>query len=598
VNLDELLARSAIDSFDLHFARSIAAVAKDERAEVLLALALVSREVRNGHVCIDLSRAGDLEAELGGALPDPERWQSILEKSPAVSDPTGRAPLVLSDGRLYLERFYEYEARLAAKLRAKREARTDVDERVLAEGLARLFPEASDQRAAAEGAVRRELVVVTGGPGTGKTSTVVKLVALLLEQAHAAGKPDLRIDLLAPTGKAAARLGQAIGSALASLPVSDRVRAAIPTQGQTIHRRLGVSRSQKKTRFRHHTGSPLGTDVVVVDEASMIDLSLATHLADALAPGTRLVLLGDKDQLASVEAGSVLADLAEPIVAPPPARRARKVSRNQLALDFGGDRAATISASRADSVIELRTSYRYSKESGIGLLAQAVNAGDEDRALAILTDARFADVALRSRRTSRLDADLCELVVGRYGEYLSAADPRERLARFDRFRVLCAHRQGPRGAEETNRDIESLLAARRLIAPAAIYDGKPVLVTRNDYGVGLFNGDVGIVGPDGARLRAWFVTPQGELHAVSIPRLPAHELVYAMTVHKSQGSEFDEVLVVLPDAPSPIVTRELLYTAITRARSRILIDGDPAVVRHAIRHRVERRSGLRDRLWR
>jgi exodeoxyribonuclease V alpha subunit len=597
VNLDELLERSAIDSFDLHFARSIAAVAKDGRAEVLLALALVSREVRNGHVCIDLARTGDLEAELGGALPDPERWQSILEKSPAVSDPSGRAPLVLSDGRLYLERFYEYEARLAAKLRAKRDARTEVDERVLAEGLARLFPEASDQRAAAEGAVRKELVVVTGGPGTGKTSTVVKLVALLLEQAHAAGKPDLRIDLLAPTGKAAARLGQAIGSALASLPVSERVRAAIPTQGQTIHRRLGVSRSQK-TRFRHHAGAPLGTDVVVVDEASMIDLSLATHLVDALAPRARLVLLGDKDQLASVEAGSVLADLAEPIVAAPPVRRARKVSRNQLALDFGDAVAEASSGSRADSVIELRTSYRYARESGIGLLAQAVNAGDEDRALSILTDARFADVALHSRRTARLDTALGELVVARYGEYLSAADPRERLARFDRFRVLCAHRQGPRGAEETNRDIESLLASRRLIAPAAIYDGKPVLVTRNDYGVGLFNGDVGIVGEGDGRLRAWFMTPQAELHPVSIPRLPAHELVYAMTVHKSQGSEFDEVLVVLPEAPSPIVTRELLYTAITRARSRILIDGDPAVVRHAIRHRVERRSGLRDRLWR
>jgi exodeoxyribonuclease V alpha subunit len=598
VNLDELLARSAIDAFDLHFARSIATVAKDDRAEVLLALALVSREVRSGHVCIDLARTSDLEAELGASLPDAERWQSILEKSPAVGDPSGRAPLVLSEGRLYLERFFRYEARLAAQLRHKREARAEVDERVLSEGLARLFPEANDQRAAAEGAVRRELVVVTGGPGTGKTSTVVKLVALLLEQAHARGEPDLRIDLLAPTGKAAARLGQAIGSALATLPVSDRVRAAIPTQGQTIHRRLGVSRAHK-TRFRHHAGAPLATDVVVVDEASMIDLSLATHLVDALPAHARLVLLGDKDQLASVEAGSVLADLAEPIAAPPPpARRGRKVSRNQLALDFGGGVVDAPPALRGDSVIELRTSYRYARESGIGVLAQAVNAGDEDRALAILTGGEFPDVALRSRKTARLDAELGELVARRYGDYLATADPRERLARFDRFRILCAHRQGPRGAEQMNREVEALLVARRAIVPAAIYDGKPVLVTRNDYGVGLFNGDVGIVGLDGARLRAWFTTPEAELHPVSIPRLPAHELVYAMTVHKSQGSEFDEVLVVLPDAPSPIVTRELLYTAITRARTRLTIDGDPAVVRHAIRHRVERRSGLRDRLWR
>jgi exodeoxyribonuclease V alpha subunit len=508
----------------------------------------------------------------------------------AVSPVAGAGgPLVLdAAGRLYLRRYFELEQSLATNLRARAAVELPVDETRLRGDVARLFPPRAEpdwQRVAAVTAVVRGLCVVSGGPGTGKTTMVVRVLALLAGQSS---RP-LRAGLVAPTGKAAARLQEAIRSARATLAIDDALRARIPDATSTIHRLLGARRDS--TAFRYGPENPLPLDLVVVDEASMVDLALMARLVAALPAEARLVLLGDRDQLASVEAGAVLGDVCGPAPGFSAAGRARIASLAEVALPAGRPNASRL----ADCVVLLVESHRFGGASGIGRLAAAVNEGATERVAALLDDPTVPDVTRAEGDTDELVAAALaghaayrELVVG-------GAEPAALFEAFRSFRMLCAHRRGPRGAETLNARITEALDPR-----ADWYPGRPVLVTQNDHALRLFNGDVGIALPDaeaGGRLRVVFEGEAGRLRRIPPLRLPPHETTYAMTIHKSQGSEFDRVLIVLPPDDSRLLTRELLYTGITRARSAVAIWGDDLVLGAAVERRLTRSSGLRDSLW-
>ena len=614
----------AVGPLDLHLARTLGRISGEDDPWVLLAVALASRATADGHVCVDLRQriagplsdaAGETVAEL--TWPTLSTWTAALRSSPilAQEDPLAPAPLVLDDsGRLYLRRYWSYQRDLAASLRARaRGAAEPVDEAALGRSLRRLFPGPSEahvraddvdwQAVAAVVAASGRLTVVSGGPGTGKTSTVVRIVAALAEQALAAGRPAPEVVLLAPTGKAAARLVESVRRAKAGLDSPDDARAAIPEAAATIHRALGA-RLDRPTAFRHDANDPLPADVVVVDEASMVDLALMSKLVAAVRPTARLVLLGDRDQLASVEAGAILGDICagggpERYSAPLRARVAR-VTGADLPLVAG--HVPPTAPGFADSVVTLTRSWRFGTKSGIGALARAVNAGDGAGALAILDDPVFPDVALSPLSDDgRPGAAFAAAVRDGFRGYLAARAPEDRLARLADFRVLCAHRSGPTGVERVNRLVEAILRADgALRGPDGAYEGRPVLVTANDYTLGLFNGDMGVLAADsaaGGALRAFFPAPDGAVRRVLPARLPAHETAWAMTVHKSQGSEFDGVLLLLPAHASRILSRELVYTGLTRARVCVRVFGGRDVIVSAAARRVERASGLQDALW-
>lgn len=593
--LESLRAAGVLSDLDVSLAQSLARLAGEARDEVRLAIALASRAVRQGHVCLDLARlareglAGDEEGAPAGAVPLPALapWVAAVRDSPVVGEAApgaALAPLVLDRAdRLYLRRYWLHQESLADAIAARAAAAVEgIDEGLLSDGLDRLFGAGSAagapdlQRVAARTAVSRRFCVISGGPGTGKTHTVVRILALAIEQALAAGQAPPRIALMAPTGKAAARLQEAVRAGAGSLACPLRVREAIPSVATTIHRALGATR-RGSAAFRRHRGDPLRADLVVVDEASMVDLALMARLFDALTPAARVVLLGDRDQLASVEAGAVLGDICNSGVPRP---------------------AAPAPGGIAGDIVQLRHSYRFA--GGIGRLATAINAGDAAAAWAALSEG--SEVGWQAAAADGgLGAEGEQLVRRGLEAFHRAGDARQRLRALERFRVLCAHRRGPGGVETVNRQIEQLLADQGVLRiDDEQYVGRPILVTRNDYQLQLFNGDVGIIaaaGDGSGRRQAVFVAPGGGERRVSPARLPPHETVFAMSVHKSQGSEFDAVAVVLPPEPSPVVSRELLYTAVTRARERVTLIGPRAVIEHAVRHAIARASGLRERLW-
>jgi exodeoxyribonuclease V alpha subunit len=617
-----LAEAEALSSIDRHLAHAVFALdGADEH--VALGAALASRAVQLGHVCVDLSRFDFAELAAPGML-DPRAFPKVSEllealgRSPLVSELGAGAlganvptPLVLDRrGRLYLQRYARYERTLAASLLERARRASDVDLPRLRDGIRRLFGGAPSEPAAgghgsassahalaACVATLHTLAVICGGPGTGKTTTVVKILALLEEQALARGERPLNVLLLAPTGKAARRLASSMQAGLAALPVSDAVKAALPTEALTIHRALGGGTSG---RFRHDADNPLPADVVLVDEVSMVDLALLYRLAIAIRPQARLILQGDKDQLASVEAGAILGDIYEPSAAaawsrPFAAEVGELIGR---ALPVAGEERGL-----SDCLVSLDESFRYRADSGIGRLARAINAGDGSGALAVL-HGRITPGA--ERDTELFEApgpagalpDLERRATLGYAPFIQCRDPKEKLARLGGYRVLCAHRQGPRGVEQQNRNVEEWLARAGLIDTlGTFYENRPVIITQNDYTLGLFNGDVGVVVKDEHdRLRVCFEGADG-LRFLAPGRLPPHETVFATSVHKAQGSEFDAVSVVLPDTGTALVGRELLYTAVTRARQRVDLFAPADVIRSAIARTVQRPSGLREALW-
>jgi exodeoxyribonuclease V alpha subunit len=603
--LEVLCRQQHFNDLDLHFVRLMVRLAGDSTPELVLGASLASHWTGNGHVCIDLNELADRpvleERDDSPRAPELTRWLSVLQTCPVVGRPGDYRPLVLDgQGRLYLYRYWDYERRLAEDLLARVTIVDPVNENRLRRDLQTLFP-ASDhsgpdwQKLAAVVAVLKRFCVISGGPGTGKTTTVIRMLVLVLGQA---GRP-LRIRLAAPTGKAAARMQEAIRLTKQQLDLEPALREAIPEEAFTLHRLLGAQ--PDSVYFRHHRDNPLALDVLVVDEASMVDLALMTKLIQALPAHARFILLGDRDQLASVEAGAVLGDICgSPGFSEPFRDRLQALTGEQIPA------AEVPGFPLQDSIVLLQHSYRFGPASGIGRLARLVNRGQGSAALELLESGRFTDILWYSLSSFKaLREGIGRRVESGFRPYLeqvrAGSAPAEILATFNRFRVLCALRTGPAGVQTLNRLIEDILQDRRLINARSLwYPGRPVMITRNDYNLRLFNGDVGIALEDpqsNGRLRVFFQAADGSLRGFPPRRLPEHQTVYAMTIHKSQGSEFDQVLMVLPFEDSRIMTRELVYTGITRARSRLEIWGEATAFKAAVARRIRRSSGLRDRLW-
>lgn len=546
-----------LESADVLVATRLTALAKEDDERVALAVAFTVRAVRGGSVCIDLAQVAGQVAMPELPWPPAADWVRAVSQSRLVTE---QPVLHLDAGLLYLDRYWIEECRVAADvlaLAAARRTGTLPD-------IGRLFPGSyAEQRGAAEVALSRALTVLTGRPGTGKTTTVARLLALLAEQAELDGRSRLRIGLAAPTGKAAARLLEAVQGEIDALDPADRARLPELT-ATTLHRMLG-SRPDTKSRFRHNRENRLPHDVIVVDETSMVSLTMMARLLEAVRPESRLLLVGDPDQLASVDAGAVLADLVE-----------------------------GLDAVENSPVARLATSHRFGES--IGALAQAIRDGDADTALEVLAAGGDHIEWVSSGDTSGI---LRKVVVPHALKLREAAvlgDADEALRTLDEHRLLCAHRRGPYGVTYWNRQIERWLA-EQTDAPlwAAWYPGRPVLVTANDYGLSLYNGDTGVAVLRDGTLRAVMASAGGPLD-LATGRLADVETMHAMTIHKSQGSQAVEVTVLLPGEDSRLLTRELLYTAVTRAREKVRVIGTAEQLRAAVDRRAVRATGLARRL--
>lgn len=652
--------RGWLRELDLALAQFFAELDPAASPLLILGAALASHQLGKGHVCLDLE-ATLADPDFALSLPPEgedseqitllpsqvlagltlEDWLVSCAGSELLQNREGAvAPLVLDGSCLYLRRYWDYERRVAARITERLRAVSDIPAD-LSPRLDTLFPEplmvdgerlADWQKLACALAVRSAFTMITGGPGTGKTTTVVRLLALLQDAAMATGAP-LRLSLAAPTGKAAARLTESISGQVASLPVAEAVRRQIPSNVTTLHRLLG-SRPDSR-HFRHDAGNPLPLDVLVVDEASMIDLEMMANLLDALPTHARLILLGDKDQLASVEAGAVLGDLC---------RDAETAGYSAATCDWLQDKTSERLAdpalvpgeqALAQHIVMLRHSRRFTGASGIGRLARAVNDGDAEAARATLNEGAqdLHLLRLSGEQDRAFERLLLEGLPGTdkrpigYANFLelmreerptldAGPDAWEAwavkvLAAFDQFQLLCAVRKGPWGVEVLNERIAQALQRRGLLEQDhGWYEGRPVLVTRNDYSLGLMNGDIGIAlrlpepsDSPGAIPRQVLrvVFPRndgsGELRYILPSRLSSVETVFAMTVHKSQGSEFAHCALILPDVLNPVLTKELMYTGITRARHCFsLVESYVGVFEQTVQRRVERRSGLRKAL--
>jgi len=608
--IDRLYEIEFLSELDYRFARFIGRLDGTNDAPLFLAASLVSRYRGEGHICIDLAELAGKPIELEESepltCPPLKVWLKTLNKSPVVGRPGDVKPLILEGARLYLFRYWNYETRLAHTLKNMANARIETfDEPQLKKTFDRVFPrpegdgkkETDWQKVAVFSSLRNRLCIISGGPGTGKTFTVAKILALLVEQS---GNDTLNIALTAPTGKAAARLQEAIKEAKATLNCSEAIKAAIPDEASTLHRLLKTI--PYSPYFRFSEDNPLPYDVVVIDEASMVDLALFSKLTQSLRPQSRLILLGDKDQLASVEAGSVLGDICDTGNVHRFSQAFIDACRRVTGENFTENNSVPTSESISDCIVQLTRSYRFDETSGIHAVSRAVNAGEADNTLDLIKKETCGDIQWRNLpRPDDLIRYLEDWITGRYDVYLKAADPVEAFDLFSRSRILCALREGPYGIHNLNILIERIMQKKGLIERSGRwYPGRPVMITRNDYNLRLFNGDIGIAmetqGSDG-ELRVFFSGTEGSLRSFPPLRLPDHETVYAMTVHKSQGSEFDEILFVTPDRDTQVMTRELIYTAITRAREKIQVWGKEDVFLTAIQRRIHRSSGLREALW-
>ncbi|MDT5014600.1 MAG: exodeoxyribonuclease alpha subunit [Mycobacterium sp.] len=536
-----------IESADVHVAQRLTSLAKEPDEAVALAVAMAVRALRNGSVCVDLRSLQGHVAVEGLPWPNVDEWLAAIKASPLAATP----PTLRVEGDLlYLDRYWLEEQQVCddvlAMVGAKpSQATADLD---------RLFPAGfEEQRAAAEVALSQGLTVLTGGPGTGKTTTVARLLAQL------AGGARLRIALAAPTGKAAARLQEAVQLEVEKLEPADR-EALAGLHATTLHRLLG-SKPDTSARFRHNRSNRLPHDVIVVDETSMVSLTMMARLLEAVRPDARLILVGDPDQLASVEAGAVLADLVD---------------------GLGGTRIA-----------ELKTSHRFGES--IGRLASVIRTGNAETAIEVL---RAGGEHIEWIEADEPSEHLRKVLAPRAVELRQAAvlgDDAAALAILNEHRLLCAHRRGPYGVRYWNHQVERWLA-ERTGEPiwSSWYAGRPVLVTANDYGLGLYNGDTGVTVLRHGVLRA--VIAGSERLEFATSRLADVDTMHAMTIHKSQGSQADEVTVLMPPADSRLLTRELFYTAVTRAKEKIRVVGPEASVRAAVDRRAIRASGLARRL--
>ncbi len=696
--LESLFEKKSIRPLDWQFAKFMGAIESRYPDEVMFLAALVSQQLGQGHICLPLTFSSPLtvsvQLNVYGELAQliDERvtntdWQSVVQHSSTIASEGAddkASPLVWHSGRLYLQRYFDYEQRIGQRLYdlampitmspSQVENMASLLDRLFAREYGYLFerlrqesaagatqvkrqqvvcdylditaPNVIDwervedvitqaktsqqleklsefipltaclnwQKVAAAVALTRRFAVISGGPGTGKTTTVTKLLAALVEQGNEQ-QQSLSIKLVAPTGKAAARLTESIGKALNQLAIDPEVKAQIPTESSTLHRLLGAIPNQAE--YRHSSKNPLHLDVLVLDEASMVDLPMMYKLLQALPKKARLILLGDKDQLASVEAGAVLADICaftEHGYSSEQNDAIKRLTQFDCSLEPRPGGSAI-----ADSLCVLQKSYRFDARSGIGQLAKYVNNGDVP-GFRRVWEQEFSDIEWQP-----LSADTYQKLIARmalaYRPYITAVAEKPEselrgepllnwqhqhalssLNLFAKNRLLCAVREGDFGVVGVNQRIEARLKQRGIIANKddTWYQGRPIMVTKNDHGLGLFNGDIGLCMWDHSsevpRLKVFFELPDGSIKSVLPSRVPEHETAYAMTIHKSQGSEFEHTFLLLPADYSPILTKELIYTGITRAKHRLSLIADASVIAKGIRQVTVRHSGLMDKL--
>ncbi|MCE9678828.1 exodeoxyribonuclease V subunit alpha [Shewanella sp. AS1] len=655
--LKEWQEQRLLTPLDRHFALQMHSLHADSHDLFTLICALLSRQLSTQHTClpldqIDLSNPLNEQQSQCQILLSVDEITAELAKLTAVgiAPPSHDAapqnkPLILDGHTLYLQRYYQFESRVADKLKQLAKPIDvknieDSDAELAAKRLACLFPSTDEQeksennprldwqKIATATALTQKLAVITGGPGTGKTTTVTKLLLLLCQE------QAMTIRLVAPTGKAAARLSESIKASKARLTkelaaYGDTLNLdalnRIPEEAATLHRLLGVI--PKATGFRHNRDNPLRLDLLIVDEASMVDLPMMYKLLDALPENARLILLGDQDQLASVEAGAVLADICAGLKAPSQ-HQSHSQSQNQgqskphWQMRYSATKAALLSqltmsdmspfvsadAKLGDSLVMLMHSHRFKGDAGIGMLASAVNQSDLGEIQRVwqqgFEELNWIEHGLNEQGSQSLLA----LSVTQYRPYLTAmsqaCDPLEIIELFNQYRILCAMRAGDYGVDGINLAVTQALSAAKLISPKAeFYPGRPIIIQSNDYNLGLFNGDIGLILQDAQsqRLMAYFVQADGALLKVLPARLPQHDTCFAMTVHKSQGSEFANVSLVLPPKPSvaqqQLLTKELVYTAITRAKQYFSCLGSQRIFEAACTQATKRASGLAKRLW-
>ena len=595
--LSDFLAQHGMRDIDIAFAGFISRQQGASQLEVLLAAAL-SNALGDGHSCLYLNQLpswlqaylNHKQLNLAELLPDCQ----LIAKSEEY------LPMVVDGECLYLHKYWRFERGVAKKLIQLANSNTLLQADAVKQTLSSLFPQSDQQvdwqKVAVAMAMQQQLAIITGGPGTGKTTTVTKLLAAitLLDNETSI------IKIVAPTGKAAARLAESIKQNVNRLDVAEDVKKQIPSEAQTIHRLLG---SKANGKFVHDANNPLHVDILVVDEASMIDLPLMYRLLDALPEQAKLILLGDKDQLASVETGTLLGDLCKDV----------NLTTTDIGFGWSESRCNELSSLTEQSInlmpvthyserqqrliestVGLSRSYRFAGDSGIGKLAKAIN---QSHVSGVLEHLSHGDIDyLNGNETARL-IDIC---ASQYSEYLKRFQQGESyfsvLNAFFNFALLCSTKEGDVGVKSLNLAIENKLKSLGLINHMQrFYAGRPVMITENDYSVNLFNGDIGIILPDeNGHLMAWFLTETDEPRAVLPARLPSHETVFAMTIHKSQGSEFNTVACALPwqGGLSAHITKELIYTAVTRAKKRFVLLADKQVLLEGVTRKVKRSSGI------
>lgn len=581
---------------DVHAALLVEQLAGGNQPELLVCTALTSRAIADGHTCLPLAAMPAFLDESGRGhdlVKGSDKLQAILLATEVVGRPDKQTPLILDEhGNLYLQRYYVYEQQISEGLRSRAAQRPPLDFAQAQVLVKKLFPakesgtEQDWQATAAIMALLRSLLVISGGPGTGKTYTVARILALLTSI-----EPDMHIALATPTGKAAARLQESIRLAVRTIP--GELCTKVPDNAVTIHRLL--SYRPEGRGFTYCRDNKLQLDLLVVDEASMVDVPLMAALLDALPPHCRLLLLGDRYQLAPVGAGNLFGDLCgseQPAWSP-------QLCRELAPFTGWYQKPADDLQPLGDTVITLHHSYRFTRESGIGWLARKIKAR-AGGSLPLRATTQFPDLTWFRPDDNEHGPWLAEQIVRLFTPLFKAETAEGALAVLDCCRILCALREGPEGVLGINSRVETILHDQRLIEPAnSGYRGQPIMVTRNHYGLQLFNGDTGILWPDRlGQLYAWFVRPDGNLHPVAPSRLPEHQTGYAITVHKAQGSEFGEVLLLLPSTDSPILTRELLYTGVTRAKKSLLLYAQEDIVNCALQRGATRYSGLRQKLAR
>lgn len=594
-----------------HFLTEQTPLTGQNKQRLLFLISYLSAETRAGHVCLKLTklnsidmfngRDNELNQQFWSKLSSPRLsdWCELLTLSTIASDGQRYTPLVLQADRLYFQRMWLNEQKVANYFRQISTVKLTHTAN-LSTILTDLFPDQQDeidwQKIAVAMALTRQVAIISGGPGTGKTTTVAKLLAALIA-ARPKHSPALRIMAAAPTGKAAARLTQAFNVALDKLTTQQNAKLIMSNEALTLHRLLGAQLNQQQ--FIHCKENPLHLDILIIDEASMVDLSMMASVIDALPEHARLILLGDREQLSSVEAGAVLGDLCYFASNDYSDSRA-----NELTELTGYPLLATEKcASIADNICLLQKSYRFDQQSGIGQLAAYVKQGESKKAMQLLMAKQYNDIAFHCFRSELDYPSVIEHAVQGYSHYLQYIkqadfDINQALMLFSCFRLLSALRDGAFGVDGLNSQIEKALIKQKLLSMAPNeewYLGRPVMILKNHSGLGLYNGDIGITLPsttDPSKKRVYFQLADGRIQGFSPYRLPLHETAFVMTVHKSQGSEFDHVALILPTEFSPILTRSLLYTAVTRAKKQMTLYSRSSILEKAINSQIERQTGL------